>query len=166
MSYRGKRPDLVGTVRTEAQRVTRFWMLVEIGDPDECWPWTGYTDEDGYGQMYDGYRMRGAHELALEWFSGEARPKGYDTCHKCHNPVCVNPAHLRFDSRKSNVADMVAAGRCNPTWRKLSDEDIVTIRQRAAGGATGAFLSREYGVSNGYISVILQGKARPLAGAS
>jgi hypothetical protein len=32
-----------------AVRVTEFWRTVSIRGEDECWPWTGYLNEDGYG---------------------------------------------------------------------------------------------------------------------
>jgi hypothetical protein len=31
----------------------RFWSRVQTGRRDQCWPWTGKTGTDGYGQ-YDG----------------------------------------------------------------------------------------------------------------
>ncbi len=138
--------------------VTRFWFTVDRRGVDECWPWTGYV-EKGYGRFFDGERMRMAHDLALEWWSGEARLVGLITCHSCNNPICVNPLHLRYDTPASNVADMMIAGAHNPS-KKLSDDDVVAIRNRARAGATGKGLASRYGVSESLITMIITGKRR------
>ena len=142
-------------------RVTMFWRLVAVGNPDECWPWQGYRDEHGYGWFQYGGPMRPAHELALSFTTGEERLPGLETCHACHNPPCCNPNHLRFDTRQGNVDDAVAAGRhYRPSLRKLTDEQITTIRQRLAGGARQQDLADQYGVGNPTISNIKRGKGR------
>lgn len=142
--------------------VTRFWLLVDRREPDECWPWTGYI-EDGYGRFFDGERMRFAHDLALEWWSGERRLDHLVTCHGCSRPDCVNPAHLRFDTPASNVGDMMLAGT-HRTPRKLTDDDVLTIRARAAGGATGRRLAQQYGVSESLVTEIIRGNRRKTVG--
>ena len=98
----------------EAVSVSRFWRLVDRRGTHECWPFTGYFDEAGYGAFTDeAGRRRPAHELALSFTTGEVRHPDLDTCHSCDNPRCCNPEHLRFDTRQSNVDDMHAgAGRC------------------------------------------------------
>jgi DNA-binding XRE family transcriptional regulator len=143
-------------------RVTEFWMSVDRGAPDECWPWTGYT-EDGYGRFLIDDRMIGAHELALSFSTGERRLPELDTCHSCNNPPCCNPAHLRFDTRQSNVDDMVRAGR-QRTSARLSDDDVRMIRRRREAGANQDDLAEQFGVAASYISMIVNGKARAAAG--
>ena len=146
---------------TTAMRVTAFWMCVDRGQPDDCWPWTGYV-EKGYGRFFDGGRMRGAHELALTYATGEVRPSGLETCHSCHTPLCCNPSHLRFDTRANNVGDAVRAdrhARGETNGRsKLTDGTVLVIRQRAAAGATGRSLASEYGVSEGLVTEIVRGR--------
>lgn len=138
-----------------APRITEFWMHVgRTNDENDCWPWTGYSD-DGYGLFFWNGRMVGAHELALTFTTGERRAPSLDTCHSCNNPICCNPNHLRFDTRASNVADMVAAGRARRG--KFSDDVIVTIRERYAHGASQARLATDYGVTGGLISQIVRG---------
>ncbi len=107
--------------------------------------------------------MMGAHELAVTFTTGELRHPDLDTCHSCGNPICCNPSHLRFDTRASNVDDMLRHGTHNPV-RKLSDEDVRTIRARASAGATGKTLAGEFGVSQSLITSIIRGHKRPDAG--
>lgn len=146
---------------TIEMRVSSFWMQVDRREPHECWLWTGYV-EKGYGRFFDGERMRPAHEMALTYATGEVRAPDFDTCHSCHVPMCCNPAHLRFDTRASNVTDAMRANRHAVGERNgqslLTEGDVVTIRIRHAGGATGRSLAREYAVSEGAIQAIVTGR--------
>jgi hypothetical protein len=99
--------------------------------------------------------MVGAHELALTFTTGEKRAEGFDTCHACNNPICCNPNHLRFDTRASNVADMLTARRDRPG--RFTDEQIITMRTRYANGARQVDLATQYGVTNGLVSQIVRG---------
>lgn len=147
----------------DAVDVTRFWGLVQRGQSDECWIWDGDRDRDGYGVFFWHGKRAGAHELALSFTSGEQRLADLDTCHSCDNPPCCNPAHLRFDTRSGNMADCVARGR-NHVPSKLSAAEAKLIRERREAGARQKDLAREYGVSNGFISMIVRGIRWPDAG--
>ncbi len=147
-----------------AMRVTEFWMQVAIDDDEAaCWPWTGYQ-EDGYGRFYWHGQMIGAHELALTFTTGECRLSSLDTCHSCNNPICCNPHHLRFDTRKGNMADALEAGTVRNGNTRLTKSDVVTLRERYANGAPQAILSRDYAVSMSLISAIVRGRRWPKAG--
>ena len=147
--------------RTIEQAVTTFWLQVDRGSDDACWPWLGYT-EDGYGRFYFAGRMRFAHDLSLEWWGGEARTAGLETCHSCNNRICVNPHHLRYDTRLGNVADMMTAGTHGAL--KLSDEQVRLIRVRHAAGAEGKDLAADVGVSPALVSGTINGSKRAAAG--
>lgn len=149
---------------SEAVTVSRFWRLVTTGPDDACWPWRGDTDKKGYGIFTLGGRRRPAHELALSFTTGEKRTSGLETCHRCDNPPCCNPAHLRFDTHASNVADMVARGRASTPSRKLSDEQIVTLRERRANGARQKDLAEQFGITDGQVSMIVRGIRWPNVG--
>lgn len=148
-----------------AARVTEFWDCVQRGTPEQCWPWQAYQ-EDGYGKFYFEGRMRGAHELARTFATGEVRAKDLDTCHSCHNPICCNPHHLRFASRASNVQDMDEAGRRKLGPTKLTLEVAREIRTRIAHGALQRDLAEEYGVTNGMISMIKTHRRYPDGGGN
>jgi hypothetical protein len=139
-----------------ACRVTAFWMNVGVGEDDECWEWHGYQ-EDGYGRFYFQERMVGAHELALTFTTGERRQSHFDTCHSCNNPLCCNPRHLRFDTRQSNVDDAVAAGRVRNGNTRLTEDEVVKIRERYASGAPQTVLARDFSISASMVSQIVHG---------
>lgn len=149
----------------DATAISRFWSLVERGADDDCWLWTGYVDRSGYGLFSWRGTRRPAHELALSFSTGEKRLPSLETCHSCDNPPCCNPAHLRFDTRQSNVADAVARGRLAKSNRKLSDRDVIAIRQRRAMGARQKDLALAFGVTDGTISEVVRGlKFRDVGG--
>lgn len=145
----------------EAVTISRFWRMVERRGDDECWPWAGDTDKNGYGIFFYRGERRPAHELALSFTTGEARPDGFDTCHACDNPPCCNPACLRFGTRQDNMDDMIERERKprgeQHAQAKLTGDVVRAIRQRRASGALQSDLAVEYGVSAAYISEIVNG---------
>ena len=143
-------PDLA-----EAVSVSRFWRLVDQRGVAECWPWTGDARK-GYGLFFYQGKMRSAHELALSFTTGEKRHPDLETCHSCDNPICCNPAHLRFDTRLSNVREMHDRGRANHA-SKLSAAQVVTMRQRRAAGARQKDLAEQFGITDGQVSMIVRG---------
>ena len=149
------------------QVVSRFWQLVNIRADDECWHWLGYREE-GYGKFYIEGRMVGAHELAVTFTTGEVRLPALDTCHSCDNPPCCNPAHLRFDTRQSNVDDMFARERAqvgeSHHASRLSPELVRMIRERRSAGALQRDLAKQYGISAAYVSDIVNGLVWQAAG--
>jgi hypothetical protein len=149
--------------REMAIRVTEFWMQVDRSGSDHaCWPWAGYQ-EDGYGRFYWEGRMVGAHELARTFTTGEVRLSTLDTCHRCGNPPCCNPRHVRFDSRLSNVREMWEHGRAARQGR-LTEEEVREMRERRAAGARQQDLAEHYGISDGQVSMIVRGLRWPNAG--
>lgn len=93
--------------------VERFWARVSVGEPDECWIWTGEKAKFGYGllcEYKDGRRIR---TLAHRYSLGLVEPlvDGLVCMHLCDNPPCVNPAHLRQATQAENVRDAYVKGR-------------------------------------------------------
>ena len=142
---------------------TRFWSNVLIRSVAECWPWLGYKDaKTNYGYVHFDDQLHAAHAMAITLTTGETRAPGLETCHACNNPPCCNPHHLRFDTRQSNVDDMMAAGH-HRTNKKLTIEQVVTIRERAAHGASGRTIARDYSVTEGLVTMIIRGQRWPTA---
>jgi hypothetical protein len=89
----------------------RFWSRVAEGEPDECWEWIGARGPQGYGMFQVKIRMaRRAHRISYELAHGPI-PEGMQVLHRCDNPPCVNPAHLRLGTARDNTYDMLAKGR-------------------------------------------------------
>jgi hypothetical protein len=77
--------------------ISRFWSRVEIGKPDECWPWRGANNNKGYGLVAMNGRRTMAHRVAYELIKGPI-PSGYEIDHVrvwgCFSRSCCNPFHL------------------------------------------------------------------------
>lgn len=67
-----------------------------------CWVWTGSTVGNGYGRFMLGGVRRVAHVVVYELLVGPV-PDGLELHHDCHNPPCVNPAHLRPVTPEENA---------------------------------------------------------------
>ena len=77
-----------------------------------CWLWLGYLagGKKKYAVWGQGRERVQVSHLAL-WLRGIHVPSGFDACHTCDNPVCVNPDHLFVGTRKQNMQDARAKGR-------------------------------------------------------
>jgi hypothetical protein len=141
-----------------------FWASVDIGQPDECWPWLGAVDHHGYGRFSLNNRPRGAHRLALK-FSGVDLPDNKCALHRCDNPPCCNPFHLFAGTKADNTADMHKKGRgfvpsaaCGSQHRnaKLNEEQVLAIRSFKGSQVSAA---KAFGVSQGTVWRIQRGLA-------
>lgn len=92
----------------------RFWEKVSIGGPDDCWPWLGATNNQGYPKMLGpDKRIWLATRVSVLLYTGES-PNGC-VLHRCDKPICVNPAHLLVGSLRDNTQDMLSKNRGR--WR-------------------------------------------------
>ena len=97
--------------RTQYTADERFFAKVALWDA--CWIWTAYKDPAGYGQFWDGGKMR-AHRWAYEQEFGPI-PEGYTVDHTCHvrgectlgnacpHRACTNPEHLEAVPLRENL---------------------------------------------------------------
>lgn len=141
----------------------KFWRKVNIGQPHECWPWMGKPDEQGYGRCHRNGKQRKAHAIALASVVDKPSSKPF-ALHSCHNPICVNPMHLRWGDAKDNAKDRTQSKRYHDSTgtkkHKLSKDDALEIiRLDNAPNVSHATLARKFGVSRQQVSLIAGGKA-------
>jgi hypothetical protein len=126
-----------------------------------CWIWLGNI---GHHKTGDRARMSVrnkktfAYRAAYEAYSGKTIPEGMVICHRCDNPICVNPDHLWVGTQADNLRDMYRKrrhvvvyhighsrnnGENNPRAR-LTVDNVIAIRNSTE---TSAELGRRYGVS-------------------
>jgi hypothetical protein len=93
--------------------IDRYLSKVGTRSEDECWPWLGSTDKDGYGNFFsnqDGRRYCRATRIGyLIHFGKDPFPDLIR--HTCDNPPCQNPAHWLLGSPGDNVRDREERGR-------------------------------------------------------
>jgi hypothetical protein len=163
--------DLMGNRRrANAGDGLRLLARVAGADTDECllWPFGVKVGPSGYETpaVYHTGRKRAATHVVMEMV-GQPRPSlDLEICHACDTSLCVNPRHLRWDTRLANIRDMVERGRrkgIRSTYgerqgsAKLKEADVLAIRaQYAAGGVSQEALGRKYGVTQTMISRIVR----------
>ena len=154
----GQQMAFSGHVCKWRPREERYWAKVDRGGPDECWPWTGGRDLDGYG-VFGGHEK--AHRLAWEKANGPI-PAGLWVLHKCDNPPCCNAKHLFLGDAPTNVADMVAKRRHAHGTRhphsKLNEDKVRQLRQMRAEGVPQRAVAAALGVSRNLVRVVERGK--------
>jgi hypothetical protein len=138
-------------LRADAEFVARFWNHVDREEKTaaDCWEWTGYREEKGYGRFRIKNRVCAAHRVSFMLEKGRWPSPSLMILHSCDNPACVNPAHLREGTAQENQDDIDARGRRrirngSDHWRggrpsdailrggsRLSEYDVREIRQKA-----------------------------------
>lgn len=134
----------------------RFFKLVEVLGPSECWNWKSCINHAGYGVFMNAAgKSRLAHREAWRLMIGHI-PGGLYALHKCDNPKCVNPSHLFLGTQKDNLRDMWDKGRARPGVSRGQDNGCALlteqmVREILASSDSGVSLSERYGVSQSAI---------------
>ena len=129
----------------------RSRLVSKIIQSDDCWEWIGARSKQGYGDIFLRGKHRKAHRVFYETFVSSI-PDGKILCHKCDNPICVNPNHMFIGTCLDNVMDCISKGRKKT---KLSEADVVEIRENKSG-LTRKQLSEQYGVTDREIYRIMK----------
>lgn len=156
----------------------RFWKKVLIVPYDAgCWIWLGYGrigDSDkfiGYGVIFtgtwkpDGTPLAiGAHRASWVLHYGPI-PEGLYVMHKCDNPLCVRPDHLRLGTATENCQDKLRKGRANPpagercAMHKMTEPEVIEIRRLySAGGISLKNLGLRFGLGQTSVMAIVHRK--------
>lgn len=149
---------------------TKERLLSHISvDCNGCWNWTASKNSGGYGNIGIGSRTNGgrktakAHRVSFYVFKG-IDPKGFDVCHVCDNPSCINPEHLFLGTEKDNMQDMVRKGRQAhiPSHlhgsAKLTDAAVLEAKKLREAGVSFYSMAKKYGVYRETIRKAVIGK--------
>lgn len=129
-----------------------------IVDKSGCWIWTDFLNSYGRGVMCIDGKTEHASRISYRLFNGDF-DKNLWVLHKCDNPSCVNPDHLFLGTPKDNSEDMVKKGRSAKGMRvgnsKLSDIDVIMIREAFSAGVPRMELIKRYNVSYTVITKVI-----------
>lgn len=144
--------------------VLRIWASVSIGQPKECWEWTGCR-RGGYGRIRiqtGGGKGKTYTVTRLIYFLTHGiDPGSLQILHECDNPPCCNPKHLWAGTVTDNIHDMEMKGRSrHPNGEvvntaKMLESDILTIRHSTD---TNVALAKRFGITDVAISAIRRGQ--------
>ena len=156
---------------SQAHLCNRLANGLASADQDSCWEWTRTRNIFGYGTLRVNGKTVLAHRLSYELSRGEKIKPGMNICHKCDNPICINPGHLFLGTRSDNMKDCFKKGRSsvkpasfpgesNPMC-KLSNLQVGEILELLRSGETQKNIAIRYGVSQSQIANIKKGKRKP-----
>ena len=136
----------------------RFWSYVDKRERHECWPWTGATRGNGYGQLaMRPLSPQKAHRVSfvLAW--------GWEpnaVLHKCDNPICVNPRHLFGGTQADNMRDAAAKLR---TRAKVTPAVKSTILAMHEAGCSHRVIGRQVGLHHSTVGRTIRDYIRAAA---
>lgn len=144
--------------------VERFWF--KVIKTESCWNWNGAKDREGYGYLWNGYELMGAHRFSYILHYGFI-PEESLVCHHCDNPSCVKPEHLFEGTNSDNQVDCLKKGRGNRNWIgqkvpgkkrcKLNKAQVLKIKELLVFGFKCKDIGNIFGVTKGNISHIKNG---------
>ena len=121
-----------------ASRLVKYTVM---GEPDECWLWSGRISTGGYGNVTlpteefsrtggGALRTVTASRAVIILREGRELLRSEYALHSCDNPPCCNPAHLSMGSALENMGQKMERGRGGHTRRRvrLSDAEVARMR--------------------------------------
>jgi hypothetical protein len=133
--------------------------------PEKCWFWPFTRNPNGYAEITLNGKKARVHRLICERVHGPAPEANLDAAHSCGNGHfgCINPHHVRWDTRSGNCADKTRHGTDNRGSRhpmaKLSETNVRYIRAMSEQGLTKVQLAEQFKVSPGNIALIVSRKS-------
>lgn len=112
------------------------------------------TGSGGYPVLKRNGKFTRGHRLVYEQIHGPI-PPGMIVRHTCDVRNCINPNHLVLGTPADNVRDMHNRGRANPPRflgssnpaSKLTEEQILAIKELLKAGQPHATIAKQYNVS-------------------
>lgn len=126
---------------------------------DDCLEWPFARTPVGYGVITHNGRQTTAQRVLCDIVHGEAPTDEHEVAHSCGNghKGCVNPRHVRWATHIENCSDRTAHGTHRNMPRKLSDMDMLTIREIAPFMPVPQ-IAEHYGVTTYHAYAVISGR--------
>ncbi len=124
-----------------------------------CWNWSGSRQQEmGYGKFHSAGKHYLVHRLVWALVFGNP-PASMCVLHKCDNPPCCNPDHLKLGTQADNIADCVSKKRNAFGERQhLSKLNPKTVLEIVRSKESGPRIAKRLGVTHGAIYCIRNGR--------
>lgn len=135
-----------------------FMAKVAVKGPEECWLWMGHKTRNGYGIFScDGKNIR-ASRAALAWKVGRRIDRHEHACHRCDNPICVNPEHLFLGDSLTNRLDCCQKNRqCKGVDHHSAKLTAAKVRRIRTCKESNTELARRFGVTQAAVGKVRRG---------
>jgi len=128
-----------------------------------CLLWTSTLDKDGYGVFqfrHEGVKYQKPAHIAAYVIEKGREPRKL-LLHQCHRRACCNVDHVNRGGHRTNMAEMVAAGRAAVgsanAQSKLVERDVFQILRLLASGLPKPLIARMFDVDRSTIAGIENG---------
>ena len=148
-------------VFTLPETAERFWSKVNKGKKRECWNWTAHLTPYGYGDFTYNRRVYPSNRMAMMLTLNRMLATAECVLHRCDNPRCCNPRHLRIGTKAENQKEM--AERKRGKWGgglRITEKHVKRMRRMRSNGYNLKQISQSFGISHTWASAILTGRAR------
>lgn len=125
------------------------------------------VSSQGYGMLFCsselGRNYLYAHRVSFAIHNPELPPDLF-VCHKCNNPICVNPSHLYLATSAENTRDAAKDGlmpKDSNHWAFISDEAFIErVHSLRKDGLTQKEVAKILKVNQSHISRVLNKKLK------
>lgn len=142
--------------RSKATTLEQILLRSQL-QPNGCIEWQLKRNSQGYAQATADYKTFKVSRKVCELVYGPPKLGDY-AMHLCDNPPCINPDHLRWGTPLQNSQDAMAKNRIAKGERaggaKLTDFQVLEIRQLYANGSTHRAIASIYGMNHSVIGDI------------
>jgi hypothetical protein len=137
----------------------KFLATAILHTGDKCLLWPFSVNTRGYPQMRWEGTTREVHRILCRLAHGEPKggavAKNPDASHSCATPRCISPQHVRWKTRKENIAEGTSHTNDQNGERNkmvcLTTKQVLAIR---ADPRSGSAIGRDYGITQTHVSKI------------